>query len=47
MTKTTLIEFPCNFPVKIIGVNSEVFIEEITTIVRKHFVDFESEQLNT
>ena len=36
MTKTTLIEFPCYFPVKIIGVNSLIFIEEIQRIV-KHF----------
>jgi uncharacterized protein len=35
--KSTLIEFPCDFTLKIIGVSSDDFIERITTIVRKHF----------
>ncbi|HEN5455617.1 TPA: DUF493 family protein, partial [Legionella pneumophila] len=26
MTKTTLIEFPCYFPIKIIGINSELLL---------------------
>ncbi len=45
MTKTTLIEFPCLFPVKIIGVNSPLFIEEIKQITIKHFPDFEEKNI--
>lgn len=37
MTKTSLIEFPCDFPVKIIGTNSTIFLEEIKLIVSTHF----------
>ncbi|KGP64380.1 hypothetical protein EP47_11415 [Legionella norrlandica] len=45
MTKTTLIEFPCHFPIKIIGANSELFIDEIKQIVISHFPAFENEHL--
>ena len=38
--KTTLIDFPCHFPIKIIGTNSTQFIEEIKSITLKHFPDF-------
>jgi putative lipoic acid-binding regulatory protein len=31
------IQFPCYFPIKIIGVNSEQFEEEITQLVFSHF----------
>ncbi|WP_154699064.1 DUF493 family protein, partial [Legionella pneumophila] len=37
MTKTTLIEFPCYFPIKIIGINSELLLNEIRQIVINHF----------
>ncbi len=33
----SLMQFPCDFPIKIIGKNSPVFLSEITAIVRKHF----------
>ncbi len=35
--KKTLMYFPCDFPLKIIGNNSAKFFEDITNIVRKHF----------
>ncbi|MDP3562393.1 MAG: DUF493 domain-containing protein [Legionellaceae bacterium] len=38
MTDTqTLMQFPCDFPLKIIGKNSDRFLTEIEQIVRKHF----------
>lgn len=40
MTKASLIEFPCHFPVKIIGINSSAFLEEIKLIVMNHFPTF-------
>lgn len=45
MPKATLIEFPCHFPVKIIGSNSAVFLEEIKLITTKHFPNFVSKDL--
>jgi putative lipoic acid-binding regulatory protein len=35
--KQSLIEFPCNFPIKIIGKNSAVFMQEICEIILRHF----------
>lgn len=35
--KTSLMQFPCDFPLKIIGKNSDRFLTEINEIVRKHF----------
>ncbi|KTD51594.1 hypothetical protein Lqui_0438 [Legionella quinlivanii] len=35
--KPSLIEFPCDFPLKIIGSNTERFVAEITEIVLKHY----------
>lgn len=45
MTETTLIEFPCHFPIKIIGTNSELFISEIKQIVINHFPAFEDNHI--
>ena len=33
----TALQFPCYFPIKIIGKNSPTFQEEITKIVLEHF----------
>lgn len=45
MTRTTLIEFPCDFPVKIIGTNCDNFLAEIKQITIKHFPDFKDDSL--
>ena len=37
MTDKPLIEFPCDFPIKIIGTYSVTFNQDITTIILKHF----------
>ena len=37
MTKETLMEFPCNFPLKIIGKARPTFLQEITAIIRMHY----------
>lgn len=34
---TTLMEFPCHFPLKIIGKKTEQFANEIIKIIRNHF----------
>lgn len=45
MTKETLIDFPCNFPIKIIGNNSALFLEEITQITVTHFPNIAQENM--
>ncbi len=35
----TLMTFPCDFQIKIIGNNTEMFAKEISDIARKHFPD--------
>jgi len=34
---SSLMEFPCDFPIKIIGKNSAAFAIDVANIVRKHF----------
>jgi len=36
MSEETLLEFPCLFPIKVMGDNSADFENEIVMIVRKH-----------
>lgn len=37
--KQSIIEFPCDFPLKIIGKKTAEFFKEISDITRKHFPD--------
>ncbi|ARG97599.1 HP0495 family protein [Legionella micdadei] len=37
--KKSLIQFPCHFPIKIIGKNTDLFATEIKEITQKHFPD--------
>ncbi len=37
MTKQTLMTFPCEFPLKIIGKSSPNFLAEISAIIRMHY----------
>lgn len=37
MAKKTLMEFPCDFPLKIIGKNNPMFLPEILAIIRMHY----------
>lgn len=39
MNEETALEFPCRFPVKVMGVNSPDFEAEIVMIGRKHIPD--------
>ncbi len=41
--KTTLIEFPCDFSIKIIGNNNILFIEQILLITAKHFPEHDEQ----
>ena len=39
MSDDTLFDFPCDFPIKIMGVNSSEFEAEVIRIVRQHVPD--------
>jgi uncharacterized protein len=45
MTQKTLIEFPCYFPIKIMGSNTSIFLEDIRQITLNHFSDFKHDAL--
>jgi len=36
----SLIEFPCHFPIKVIGEAHQDFIQIIATLIKKHIHDF-------
>ena len=40
MTKTTLMEFPCNFPIKVIGIHSQSFLDDVRRITKENFPNF-------
>ena len=41
MEKQSLIEFPCDFPLKIMGANAEGFAQSIAELVCVHAPDFD------
>jgi hypothetical protein len=41
MSQTTLLEFPCDFPLKIMGANAADFAQAIAIVVAKHAPDFD------
>lgn len=40
--QTKLLQFPCDFPIKIIGLNTANFISDIISIARKHYPDIDT-----
>lgn len=43
MSGDTLIEFPCDFPIKIMGARSDDFAQTVLAIVLRHAPDFAAE----
>lgn len=43
MAEDSLIEFPCDFPIKIMGVRSDDFAQTVVAIVLRHVPDFAAE----
>lgn len=43
--KDSPIEFPCQFPLKVIGLHSDDMLAEAINIVKKHAPDFNTETL--
>lgn len=46
-TNEVVMEFPCDFPIKVMGLTQDEFIPEITKIVQTHAPDFEASTLET
>jgi len=42
MSDTTLLEFPCDFPLKIMGATVADFAQTIAAVVVKHATDFDA-----
>lgn len=48
MKKTdSLMTFPCDFPIKIIGNNNDTFMKEIIELVRKHYPNTEDKSIRS
>jgi putative lipoic acid-binding regulatory protein len=45
MTEDTLLEFPCDFPLKIMGARTDDFAQTIVEIVQRHAPDFQAESV--
>jgi hypothetical protein len=43
--KESFMTFPCDFPLKIIGKNSPLFVEQVEHIIQKYFSNAEEVQL--
>ncbi len=43
--KDTLLEFPCEFPLKVMGATQEGFAEEILRVVTIHVPDFDATRM--
>lgn len=41
----TLLEFPCEFPIKVMGATRDGFAEEILRVVRLHAPDFDATRM--
>ena len=41
MTSDSLLEFPCDFPLKIMGANAADFAQTVAAIVARHAPDFD------
>ncbi len=47
MNEDSLLTFPCEFPIKIMGRNSDTLETEVVRIVRKHAPDISSEAVTS
>lgn len=43
--KESLLEFPCDFDIKVMGKSNEKFAESIIKIIKKHDVNFDSSKI--
>ena len=45
MSDTELLQFPCDFPLKIMGLNSDDFSKSIAAVVQRHCPDYDAAQM--
>jgi len=45
MSQDTLLEFPCDFPIKIMGMHQDDFARSMVEIVMRHAPDFAAESV--
>ena len=45
--KTTLMEFPCDFQIKIIGVNHANFVSDVLAIACKHYPELKDDAIRS
>ncbi len=45
MAEETLLEFPCDFPLKVMGATRDGFAQAIVEVVLKHAPDFDAAQV--
>lgn len=45
MTESSLLEYPCDFPIKILGHTQAGYAQAILEIVRRHAPDFDSSSM--
>ena len=45
MAEESLLEFPCDFPIKIIGVNQAGYVQEILAVILCHAPGFDSAKM--
>ncbi len=43
--ETQLLKFPCDFPIKIFGHETDDFVDNILTIIQKHFASIQKDDL--
>lgn len=43
----SLMQFPCDFQMKIIGTHTETFVDEIAKIISRHFPDMPKSAMST
>ena len=43
--ESPLLTFPCDFPIKIMGKATEIFEDEIITLIYKHYPDLKTHQI--
>lgn len=46
MSEDTLLEFPCEFPIKVMGETREGFAEAIVEVVRQHAPEFDASRMD-
>ena len=47
MSDTSLLEFPCEFPLKIMGARHDDFVRTMLEVVQRHAPDFDGSSIET